>query len=97
MHALESAEQKAKDEVRHAILDLEVARANRVKADEQLKLARENNELVQHAFEAGTNTPVDIADANAALLGAELVKLAEDLNAQVATLRLAKASGAFEP
>lgn len=93
--SLTAAENKVKDEVRRALIDLSNARANSVKAEKQLALAKEHEQLVQVSARAGTATAVEIADARAALLGAELAKLAETLNAELATLRLAKATGAL--
>lgn len=93
----ESTEKKALNEVRQARLELESALANRSKAEEQAKLARENRELVEAAFRSGAATPVEVADAATALQGAELQALSESLNAQVAMLKLAKAAGAFDP
>lgn len=96
MATRKSAENRARDEIRRAQLDLETARANKSKAEEQLKLARENQQLVKVGFDAGTSTYIEVSDANTALLGAELQHLSEDLQAQLAVLRLAKAAGAFE-
>lgn len=93
--SLAAAENRAKDELRRALVDLASARANRVKAQKQLELAAEHQQLVQVNAAAGIATAVEIADARAALLGAELAKLAETLNAELATLRLAKVTGAF--
>lgn len=93
--ALAGARNKAKDEVRRALIDLSSARANRVKAEQQLKLAQEHEQLVLTNDRAGVATAVEVADARSALLGAELARLAETLNAELATLRLAKATGAF--
>jgi len=52
---------------------------------------------VEVGFKAGTSTYVEVADANAALMGAELGRVAETLNAQLSVLKLAKAAGAFNP
>lgn len=93
--SLAKARNAAKDEVRRALIDLATARANRVKAEKQLELARENDALVRVTDEAGVATAVEVADARNALVGAELARLAETLNAELATLRLAKATGAF--
>jgi outer membrane protein TolC len=92
---LQSAQHKARDEVRRAVLDLESARANRLKAEEQARLARENMRLVSVAYSSGTATQVDLSDATTALAAAEVGAVTEALNVQVATLRLQKAVGAF--
>jgi outer membrane protein TolC len=90
-----SAEIKARDEVKRALLDVESARANRTKAAEQLSLARENISLVQKTFEAGTATYLEVTDAQAALAGAETGLVAETLNTSLAGLKLLKAAGLF--
>ncbi|HCF58169.1 MAG TPA: TolC family protein [Myxococcales bacterium] len=95
--ARRSAELKARDEVLRSIIDLESAQANRVKAEEQLKLAQENTQLVRVNFNAGVATQLDVSDASAMLAGAEMGVVAETLNAELAALRLAKAAGAFDP
>lgn len=95
--ATRSAEVKARDEVRRARLELESALANRSKADEQLRLARESRQIVESSFQAGVATYVEVSDAATALTGAELSRLAETLNAQLAVLKLARAAGAFDP
>lgn len=94
---LTAAENKARDEVRRALLDLETARSNRLTAEEQLTLARENAALVKASFEAGAGTYLEVVDANAALTGAELSNLSETLNVDLAVLKLARAAGLFEP
>lgn len=92
-----SLELKALDDVRRAILDYESAKANRLKAEETVKLAREGKELAEVGFNAGTSTYVEVTDAMAALQGAEIGRVAETLNAQLAVLKLAKSAGAFNP
>lgn len=92
-----SAEIKAQDEMRRARLDLESALANRQKAEEQARLAKEGLRLAQVSFDAGTGTFVELNDATVAARGAELAAMSERLNVQLATLKLAKAVGAFNP
>ncbi len=88
-----SAANRARDEVRRARVDLESARANRAKAEQQVTLARENQRLVETAFRAGQSTSLEATDANAALTTAELAAVNERLNADLAALRLFRASG----
>jgi outer membrane protein TolC len=95
--SVRAAEVKVQDEVRRAKLELASALASRAKADEQLKLARESRQLVEVSFQAGVATYVEVSDATTALTGAEMSRLAETLNAQLAVLKLAKAAGAFDP
>jgi multidrug efflux system outer membrane protein len=90
-----SAENKARDEVRRAMLDLASARANRIKAEEQLRLAREGQRLVDVSFKAGTSTYLEVTDANTALAAAETGFVGETLNASLAALRVLKAAGQF--
>ncbi|MFZ5468289.1 MAG: TolC family protein [Myxococcota bacterium] len=90
-----SAQNKAKDELRRAELDLKSAQANEKKAAEALALARESAQLAQAAYTSGAATYLQVSDANTALLAAELSAIGEQLNAQLAMLRLAKAAGGF--
>lgn len=86
---------RARDEVRRARLDLAAARANRVKAEEQVTLARENQRLVEVGFRAGQSTALEASDANAALATAELGAVNEGLAADLAALRLLRAAGMY--
>jgi outer membrane protein TolC len=89
-----SAVARARQEVRTALLDLESARANAVKAREQRDLAAENQRLVDVSFRAGAATAVEQADATAQLRNAELAFISETLGAQLAALRLLQVAGA---
>jgi len=84
---------QARDEVRRALNDLESAQANKVKAEEQLRLARENGALVRTNFEAGVATYLEQSDAITAVLNASLQLITERLNAQLAVHRLERAAG----
>jgi outer membrane protein TolC len=92
-----AAELRVQDEIRRAIIDLKTARANLLTAGEQVELAAENVELVRQSFEAGIATSLEMIDANAALRGAELARINEQLNAELAALALARAAGLFAP
>lgn len=94
---LRAAEARTRDEIRRALLELESADANRLKAEEQARLARENAGLVKQSFEAGAATYIEVVDANAALTGAELSRVSEMLNADLAAIQLARALGAAAP
>lgn len=87
---------QARQEVKQALLDLMSARANRVKAEERVKLAQENSQLVDVNYASGVATQLDVSDAQSSLASAERGLVAESLNAELAALRLAKAAGAFE-
>jgi outer membrane protein TolC len=91
------AEARALDEVKRARLDLDSAVANRLKAKEQLDLARENQKLVDVNYKAGAATYLEVSDANTALLSAELTQVSESLNADLAALRVLQAAGTFNP
>jgi outer membrane protein TolC len=93
----ESSEARVRDEIRRARLNLESAQANRVKAEDQVRLAREGAQLVKVNFDAGVATYLEVADANLALSSAELNAVGQRLNAQLSLLQLAKAQGAFNP
>lgn len=90
-----AAEARAAAEVRQAILELASARANARKAREQAELAAENQRLVQTSYLAGAATAVEQADATAALRNAEVAATTEELQAQVAALRVLWAAGLF--
>ncbi len=92
---LEAAENKVRDEVRRAFLDLESAQSNRATAEDQLRLAKESATLVRGSYEAGAATYLELIDADNALLGAELSLLSETLNADLAVIKVARAAGTF--
>lgn len=89
------AANRARDEVKRALLDLDSARAARRKAEEQQSLAREALEQARNAYAAGVATYLDVADATRAEEGASLSVVAESLGQQLAGIRLARAAGAF--
>jgi outer membrane protein TolC len=93
--ALGAVRLRAVEEVRRARLDLESAVANRVKAEEQAQLARENQRLVEVNFKAGAATYLEVSDANLALAAAELGAVNESLAADLAALELLRAAGRF--
>lgn len=90
-------ENRVTAEVRQALLDLDSARANAVKAREQARLAEENQRLVDVSFRAGAATAVEQADATAALRTAAIAATTEGLQAQLAALKLLKVAGVFDP
>jgi outer membrane protein TolC len=92
-----AAENRARDEIRRGLLDLASARANRIKAEQQLQLAREGQRLVDVSFKAGTATYLEVTDANTSLAAAETGFVGETLNASLAALRVLKAAGMFAP
>jgi outer membrane protein TolC len=84
-------------EVRQAWLDYESARANAAKAREQRGLAAENLRLIDVSYRAGAATAVEQADATAQLRTAEISVATEELQAQLAALRVQRAAGEFQP
>lgn len=95
-HVLRGLELRAREDVMRALLDLESARANVVKASEQVVLARESAALVNSSFQAGAATYLEVVDANAALHQAELNAISEELNEQLAVIRVAYAAGGLD-
>ena len=95
--ARHASENRAKDELARALLDLDNARASKVKAEEQLKLARESFHLAKVNLQAGAASDLEVQEAQAALTGAETAAVAEALNSDLAALRVLKAAGAFNP
>ncbi|HET6439841.1 MAG TPA: TolC family protein [Anaeromyxobacter sp.] len=94
--ALDLARNRARDEVRRAELDLRSAAAAQRKAEEQSHLAQEALQHAQAAYAQGAATYLEVADATAATENAELARVSEELNAQLARLRLSRAAGEFE-
>jgi outer membrane protein TolC len=92
-----AAENRVRDEVRRGLLDLASARANRLKAERQLELAREGQRLVDVSFKAGAATYLEVTDATTTLAAAETGFVGETLNASLAALRVLKAAGQFAP
>lgn len=82
-------------EVKTALLELESARANLFTAEEQAKLAGESAQLVRAQYEAGAATYLDLVDAQATEFAAQVSVVTQQLNAQVASLRLSRSIGKF--
>jgi outer membrane protein TolC len=95
--ALAASRNRAATEVRQSLLDYQSARANAVKAKEQLDLAAENQRLVDVSYRAGAATALEQADAVTALRNAEIAFQAESLGAEIAGLRVLLAAGASDP
>lgn len=91
-----ATDNRARTELRRAALELQNTRASLELAEKQLELAREAHEVARGSFDAGAATWLEVSDAHASLLAAELGKVAEELNVQLATLDLLKAAGAFD-
>ncbi|MFO0581358.1 MAG: TolC family protein [Anaeromyxobacter sp.] len=91
--ALALTANKTRDEVRRAALDLSSARAALAKAREQAEVAREAMDQAEKAHAAGAATALELADATTASQNADLGLVAAGLDADLAQLKLAKATG----
>ncbi|MDY7233047.1 TolC family protein [Hyalangium rubrum] len=94
---LRASEEKARDEVRRALNDLETTEKNLATAQEQVAVARESALQVKRSFELGAATYLEVSDTNSALAQAELAAVAESLNVRLARLDLERAVGDFDP
>ena len=90
---LAGAESRARLEVSQALIELDSARANALKAKEQRDLSAENQRLVDVSYRAGAATAVEQADATTAVRNAEIAQATETLNAQLAALRVLQSAG----
>jgi len=82
-------------EVKTSLLELESARANLISAEEAARLAEESASLVRAQYEAGAATYLDLVDAQATEFAAQVAVVTEQLNTQVAALRLSRSIGKF--
>jgi outer membrane protein, multidrug efflux system len=90
------AEARTREEVARSKLELENSLANRAKAEEALRTARETHRLTEANFKVGHATYLEVTDSNSALTSAEVGLVSERLQASLAALRLLKAIGSFE-
>jgi outer membrane protein TolC len=91
----EATARQVERDVKQALLDLESAQANLIKAQEAASLSEESLRLVNAQYEAGTATYLDVIDANSALFASRVSEVTEKLNTQVASLLLSRAIGQF--
>ncbi len=87
---------KVRQEIEQAKLDLKSAEANAVKALQQVEMARENFRLVTSSKNAGFATYLELNDANTVLSNAETAVIAQNLNLNLAVLKLQHELGSFE-
>ncbi|MEK7705997.1 MAG: TolC family protein [Myxococcota bacterium] len=92
----QKVERAVRQDVKASTLELESARANLTKAQEQNRLATEGAVLAGQLFAAGAATYLDVVDANNAAFAAGVAAVSEELNVQVASLKLAKAIGKLD-
>jgi outer membrane protein TolC len=101
MRAAEIGIRQTKDnivsEIHQLWLKLEMAEAKLDKAHQSVELAREQVSLAKASFEAGATTNLEVLDANAALFISEMNEAQEELNQQLAILRLQKALVMYNP
>jgi len=88
---------RIEDELREDQIALDSSKALRAEAEQEVSASRENSELIDAQFAAGTATQVEVSDAQTALFQSEATLLQQQLAVQLAALRLAKAVGAFDP
>lgn len=93
---LEKVRRQVEHDVKTALLELQSARANLVKASEQDRLAAESEALVQAQFRAGNATYLDVVDSTSVRFSAGVGVINEELNVQLASLKLAKAIGELD-
>lgn len=94
---LEQTRQNITSEIRQNWLKMEMAEANLNKAHRAVELAREQVELAHTAFEAGTTTNLEVLDANHMLFTSEMNEASEELELQLAILRLTRSVRMFQP
>jgi outer membrane protein TolC len=82
-------------DVKASLLDLETARSNLLQAKSQADLASESADLVLAQYEAGVATYLDVTDALSTRFAAEVSVVTEQLNVQVASLKLSRAIGRY--
>jgi outer membrane protein TolC len=90
------SEARTREEVARSKLELENSLANRAKAEDALRTARETHRLIEASFKVGQATYLEVTDANSALTSAEVGLVSERLQASLAALRLLKAVGSFQ-
>ena len=88
---------RVEDEVRRGQLDLESAQALAAEAAQAVGFARENEQLIRAQFEAGTATQIESSDAESQLFQSEANLVQQQASAQISSLRLMRALGAFDP
>ncbi len=90
---LEDAERQAAQAVRQALRDQRSSQAAVALAHERAGLADEALELVETAYAAGAGSSLEVSDARAGLMGAEVNRLTTELQAELDALVLLRALG----
>lgn len=94
---IEQTRQSITSEIRQLWLKMEMAEANLHKAHRSVELAKEQVELANASFNAGASTHLEVLEANSSLFITEMTEAQQELNLQLAVLRLSKAATMFNP
>jgi len=94
---IDQTRQNITSEIRQLWLRLEMAEANLSKSRHSLELAREQVELAKVSFDAGATTNLEVLDANSVLFVSEINVAQEELNLQLAILRLQRSLSMYNP
>ena len=82
-----------KGQLRQAAVELDSCAANRSSAVRQVDLAKESQRVAKANFDLGLATSVEVTDANATLVSAQINLAREELSCQLSRLKLLKAIG----
>lgn len=96
-YQLEQARRNVASEIHQLWLRMEMASANLQKARHAVELAREQVQLARASFAAGSSTHLEVEEANSALFVAEMNEAQQQLNFNLAVLRLDKARTMYSP
>lgn len=96
-HALESARARVKSEVQRAVLRVDAAALSIERANDAVLLAKERQNVVASQYEVGALRGVELAEANDAVLDAEIAIIRARMERALAVLELQRAVGAFAP
>jgi outer membrane protein TolC len=77
-------------QIEMTMIAVDDARSSLISAQKQLELAREQSRLVHAQFEAGVVTSLEVSDATRVLGSAEVNVVRQELNLQMALLKLQK-------
>jgi outer membrane protein TolC len=96
-HALESARARVKSEVTRAVLRVDASAMSIERANDAVLLAKERQKLVASQYEVGAMRGLELAEANDAVLDAEIAIIRARMERALAVLELQRAVGAFTP
>jgi outer membrane protein TolC len=84
-------------EIRQLWLKKEMAEANLIKSEQAVEIAKEQLELAKASFETGGNTNLELLDANHMLTLSRINLAQEELNLQMAIIKINNAIKIFSP